>query len=93
MDYWILGYKEDVKLTSFWKLESLGKKSVGAATDPVSPKPDTPCIIMYTSGSTGNPKGVIITHENVIKSLNSFLYHLMNFEITDKVIINNSLNK
>ena len=35
------------------------------------------------SGSTGNPKGVIITHANIVSSLNSFLYLLMNFKITD----------
>ena len=48
------GYKEDVKLTSFWKVESLGKKSVGPETDPIAPSPETPCIIMYTSGIVGN---------------------------------------
>jgi acyl-CoA synthetase (AMP-forming)/AMP-acid ligase II len=31
-----------------------------------SPEPDEPAILQYTSGSTGNPKGVIITHRNVL---------------------------
>ena len=32
----------------------------------------------------GNPKGVIITHANIVNSLNSFLYVLMKMKITDK---------
>ena len=73
-----------MKLTSFWAVENIGKKASKTETEAVPPTPDTPCIIMYTSGSTGNPKGVIVTHGNVIKSLNSFLYHLMNFKITEQ---------
>ncbi|CAN5129701.1 class I adenylate-forming enzyme family protein [soil metagenome] len=34
--------------------------------------PNDPAIMLYTSGSTGNPKGVVSTHRNVISALLSW---------------------
>ena len=52
----IEGYRDDVKLVSFWDTVSLGRKNAinnndGINTDPVAPTPESPCIIMYTSGT------------------------------------------
>ena len=51
----IIGYRDDVKLLSFWDTVALGKKNANnnngeSDTDPVPPTPESPCIIMYTSG-------------------------------------------
>jgi long-chain acyl-CoA synthetase len=35
----------------------------------VPPKPDDMCCIMYTSGTTGTPKGVMATHRNYVSGI------------------------
>ncbi|KAI9315214.1 hypothetical protein BX666DRAFT_1960409 [Dichotomocladium elegans] len=37
--------------------------------EPRLPEPEDMCCIMYTSGSTGNPKGVMLTHKNLVGAI------------------------
>lgn len=42
---------------------------------PVKKKSDI-CTIMYTSGTTGDPKGVMISNENILSIISGVNHHL-----------------
>ncbi len=63
------GYKPGVQILSFNEVCKKGETSSVVA---VKPTKDDPAIIMYTSGSTGVPKGVVLPHESLITTVQAF---------------------
>uniref|UniRef100_A0A8D3DG31 Long-chain-fatty-acid--CoA ligase n=1 Tax=Scophthalmus maximus TaxID=52904 RepID=A0A8D3DG31_SCOMX len=52
-----------VDVVSMQDVEAVGKNNL---QEPIPPKPDDLSIVCFTSGTTGNPKGAMLTHENVV---------------------------
>lgn len=64
------GYKDGVEIISFESTLERGSKS--KVTERNLPIASDIAIVMYTSGSTGIPKGVNLTHTNLISTLKAF---------------------
>ncbi|XP_030649657.1 long-chain-fatty-acid--CoA ligase 6 isoform X1 [Chanos chanos] len=59
-----------VQVQALKDVEALGKDH---HRNPVPPRPDDISIVCFTSGTTGNPKGVMLTHGNVVADFSGFL--------------------
>ncbi len=67
---------EDLPGISLAELEKLGEDSSNAQLDTHRPTPDELATIIYTSGTTGEPKGVMLTHSNLVSNLVDSSGHL-----------------
>ncbi|KFV18073.1 Long-chain-fatty-acid--CoA ligase 5 [Tauraco erythrolophus] len=78
------GAKVGVEVLSLQEVEELGRNNI---REPVPPKPEDLCIVCFTSGTTGNPKGAMLTHQNVVADAAAFLRSTENtFECTSSDI-------
>ncbi|XP_064320222.1 long-chain-fatty-acid--CoA ligase 5 [Phalacrocorax carbo] len=62
--------KVGVEILALQEVEELGRNNI---REPVPPKPEDLCIVCFTSGTTGNPKGAMLTHQNVVANAAAFL--------------------
>jgi long-chain acyl-CoA synthetase len=58
--------KKEYDYLTILSIDELTELGASNPVDPVPPKPEDLACIMYTSGSTGPPKGVPILHKAVI---------------------------
>ena len=76
----ITSAREGVAVHSLDALRELGREQPIDSADSRLPSGDDVACIMYTSGTTGPPKGVVIKHSNLIASIGSvttlFGHHL-----------------
>ncbi|XP_014694992.2 long-chain-fatty-acid--CoA ligase 1 isoform X5 [Equus asinus] len=71
------GKKCGVEILSFKAMEDLGRAN---RQKPKPPAPEDLAVICFTSGTTGNPKGAMITHQNIVSDCSAFV------KMTEKVL-------
>uniref|UniRef100_A0A7E4W672 Long-chain-fatty-acid--CoA ligase n=1 Tax=Panagrellus redivivus TaxID=6233 RepID=A0A7E4W672_PANRE len=66
----------NIELHRFEDARRLGETCLA---EDVLPSPKDTYIICYTSGTTGTPKGVVLSHENLIANISAFEYQMNAF--------------
>ncbi|XP_066093922.1 long-chain-fatty-acid--CoA ligase 1 isoform X1 [Saccopteryx bilineata] len=64
------GKKCGVEVTSIKAVEDLGRAN---RRKPKPPAPEDLAVICFTSGTTGNPKGALVTHQNIVSDCSAFV--------------------
>lgn len=76
-------HSSSVEVSLFSDIQLLGENN---KQEPKPPQPEDLAIVCYTSGTTGDPKGVMLTHANLCINLSSVYYHtqgLLSLQPTD----------
>jgi long-chain acyl-CoA synthetase len=80
-------YGADIQPLGPFKSISVGELNETTAAEPVEQDPTRQvAVLIYTSGTTGTPKGVMLTHENLLISAKTTA-HFRRMQPTDKVYV------
>uniref|UniRef100_A0A667ZT10 long-chain-fatty-acid--CoA ligase n=1 Tax=Myripristis murdjan TaxID=586833 RepID=A0A667ZT10_9TELE len=81
-----LGYPRGISVHNMSAVQELGAKPENVARGRQQPLPSDIAVIMYTSGSTGIPKGVMISHSNIIAGITGMAERIPNLSEEDTYI-------
>ncbi|KAL7825063.1 hypothetical protein AOLI_G00322700 [Acnodon oligacanthus] len=79
-------YPRGISVHSIAAIQALGAKPENVSRQRRSPCPGDIAVIMYTSGSTGVPKGVMISHSNLIASIAGMAERIPDLGVKDTYI-------
>lgn len=82
----VSGISENITLTTFTEVQNRGNGADGKAVQKNSPSHDKIALIMYTSGTTGNPKGVMITHSSFVAAMTGISARIPGLSVEDTYI-------
>ncbi|KAM7388991.1 hypothetical protein PAMP_022992 [Pampus punctatissimus] len=64
------GRQAGIHILSLQEMEAIGKAN---HHQPLPPQPEDMAVICFTSGTTGNPKGAMLTHGNIVSNCSAFI--------------------
>ncbi|XP_071215997.1 fatty acid CoA ligase Acsl3-like [Salvelinus alpinus] len=80
------GYPRGISVHNMATVQELGAKPENVCQERKQPVPSDIAVIMYTSGSTGVPKGVMISHSNIIAGITGMAERIPNLGENDTYI-------
>ncbi|KAG9343144.1 hypothetical protein JZ751_014116 [Albula glossodonta] len=80
------GFPRGIMVHNMASVQELGAKAENMSRPRIQPIPSSIAVIMYTSGSTGIPKGVMISHSNLIAGITGMAERIPNLDETDTYI-------